>query len=100
MSDNDVIEELDADKLSSPDKIPGKSPVFRRRRWIPGGMIMHTDQGRCVVLECMRHDFPGINRTAGKCSQEKIFISDKFVFPVEESTLNTSLVRSLMEWKR
>jgi hypothetical protein len=29
MSDNEVIEDLDADKLSGPDKVSGKLPVFR-----------------------------------------------------------------------
>lgn len=60
MSDHDVIENFDFQKLTRPDKITGNSDVRLGRSRIAAWMIVRDDDGGCTYHDCQPKNLPGM----------------------------------------
>jgi len=84
LADDDMVEDLDHEKLGRPDKLSRQFSVLRRWRRIAGRVVVNENQGCRLVFEGQGHDLPRVNGAAREGALENIVIGEELIFPVEE----------------
>lgn len=59
-----VIEDLDAEDLPRFDEVSGEEEIFSGRIGTPGRMVVEDDERRCVIVECEAQDIARGNHGA------------------------------------
>ena len=80
--DDDVVENLNGEKLRGPHELSCELPIFRRGCGIAGRVVVHEYEGGRTLFKGKRHNVARIDRTSGQSAQENILIENQLIFAI------------------
>ena len=86
VSDNNVIENLNAEYLTGLYEPSGQQRILLTRLCIAARMIMHKDNGRGGFTDSHGEGVPWVNKRGGKAPNGNEFVPNALVLGVEERT--------------
>jgi hypothetical protein len=84
VTDDDVIEDSNTDKLACLAQPPRQGEIFAGGRWITARMIVNEDHRRCVAEDRGLEHFPWVHEGRGERAEAHQIDPDRAILAVEE----------------
>src|SRR5258707_708608 len=82
-SEDQVIDDVDAERLPRLHKFPREEEVVAGRRRVTRGVVVKDDDARCVVIEGEAEDVPRGDRRGVQCPNIDLTLPDDAVLRIE-----------------
>ncbi len=93
-----MVEQLDTDQVSSFPQSCGERPIFRARRGISGGVIVHCNDGTGVEEDRWLEDFTRVHNAQIECADGDDIHADADVLGIETTDKELLAIETSKAW--